>query len=88
MPEIKNRFAEHLAIKERRDGRSYSRKEIEEIVKISRTSIDNMMNNQTQRYDMKVVAKVCQWLGIDVTQFFVQEDDESKQLGALLPATA
>lgn len=88
MAEIKNRFGELLERKKRRDGRSYTRRELEDELGISRTSIDNILNNQSQRYDMRIVGIIIEWLDVDITEFFVQEDDDSKELGALLPASA
>ena len=88
---IKNRLAEHLATKSRDDGRKYTRRDIAEELGVARGTIDSYMRNETVRYDMRIVAKLCTWLGIKVEEFFILIDNDivpSSEKGNRMPIPA
>lgn len=88
---IKNRFAEFLAKKEREDGRSYTHQDISIIAKVAKSTIGSYMRNETLRYDVGVVSRLCQFLGIKPEDFFTwveisegsEEDTEESTLLAI-----
>ena len=89
MSEIVNTFSVHLARKERRERRSYSSRQIAEATGVPRSTIDSYLKNTAVQYDMRKVQRICEWLEITVSEFFTHEEvDDSKELNALLPATA
>jgi transcriptional regulator with XRE-family HTH domain len=73
---IKNRFQELLAVLEREQGRKYSQREIAEITGLTRPTISAIASNQVQRYDVETVSRLVKFLGVDVTDFFVQVPDD------------
>lgn len=95
MAKIVNRFAEHLSIKERNDGRKYTNRDIAEITGLNKNTVGQYIRNDMVRPHMDQVQKLCEFLGISPGEFWTwanssveSEDDDSKQLEALLPASA
>ena len=88
--QIQNRFAEHLAIKERQEKRRITHRDIVKETNISKSTVGSYLRNEVQRPDLEVVAILCDYLGITVWDFFTEVEgaDEPKQLEAPLLATA
>lgn len=75
---IVNRFAELLALKERRDGRRYTRRDIEATTGVSLTSIQNWMLNRSTMYSIVQMDAFCRFLGCQPEDLFTWEEvDES-----------
>ena len=91
---IVNRFAEHLAVKERRESRKITQRDIEAETGIAKTTVGRYLRNESKFYETRVVAIICKYLGIDPSDFFAWVDDDSfgdddsKELSAPLLASA
>ncbi len=89
--QIKNRFAEHVAVKARKENRRITHRDIVKETTISKATVGNYLRNEVQRPDLIVVATFCSWLGISPSDFWTwnQEGaDEPKDVNAPLLASA
>jgi transcriptional regulator with XRE-family HTH domain len=74
--QIKNRFAEYLAIKIREEKRSITHADISTETGIAKATVGSYLRNDVQRPDLRVVATICHWLGIAPGDFWVWSVDE------------
>lgn len=91
---IVNRFDELLKVRERRENRRIYMSEIANKTDLAVNTVRDYLRNEVRRPDLITVAKICVWLGIHPSEFFTwvesesQEDDDSKELNALVPLSA
>lgn len=71
---VVNRFAELLALKERRDGRRYTRREIETATGVSMTSIQNWVLNRSTMYSIVQMDAFARFLGCQPEDLFTWEE--------------
>jgi len=71
---VVNRFAELLAIKERREGRTWTRRELETDTGISLTSIQNWIHNRNSQYSATQIDALAKFLGCEPGDLFMWED--------------
>lgn len=77
---IVNRFKELLAIKERRENRSISQRDVAEELGLAKTTVDSYARNDVTRFDSHVVMKLCNYLGCSVGDLLVMEQvDETPE---------
>lgn len=79
MQRVVNRFAELLAIKERRDGRSYSRRDIEALTGISTTSIQNWYHNRNTQYSTVQIDAFAKFFGVTPGDLFMWEESSKEE---------
>jgi len=87
MKQVRNRFNELLAVKERKVKRSISRRQIAEDTGISLSSVHNWATNQVTRYDGSQILAFCEYLECSPGDLLIIEDVEAGQTKTLL-ATA
>lgn len=58
---VVNRFKELLAVKERREMRSISQRDVAAATGISRSAIDSYATNTPTRYDAHVILALCEY---------------------------
>jgi transcriptional regulator with XRE-family HTH domain len=93
---IWNRFAEHLALKEQREGRRITQDTIVEETGISKQTVNSYLQNKREMYSMRVIDKLCEYLGVTPSDFFVwvnlpeknSDDDDSKPMKTRLAIPA
>lgn len=73
---IVNRFGELLALKERRDGHRYTRREIEAATGASLTSIQNWILNRSTMYSIIQMDAFCRFLECRPEDLFTWEEYE------------
>lgn len=88
---IVNRFGELLALKERRDGHRYTRRELETATGVSLTSIQNWILNRSTMYSTVQMEAFCDFLECHPGDLFTwqeyREGEESPENEtALAPA--
>ena len=71
---VRNRFNELLAVKERKEGRSISRRQIAEDTGISLSSVHNWATNQVTRYDGLQIATFCEYLNCSPGDLLIIEE--------------
>lgn len=71
---VVNRFAELLAIKERREGRTWTRRELETDTGISLTSIQNWIHNRNTQYSIVQIEAIAKFLGVQPGDLFMWEE--------------
>lgn len=71
---VVNRFAELLAIKERREGRTWTRRELEEDTGISLTSIQNWIHNRNSQYSAVQIDALAKFLGVEPGDLFMWDE--------------
>ena len=71
---VVNRFSELLALKERHEQRSYSRREISEMTGISLTSVQNWATNNTTRYDEAQILAFCDFFNCNLGDLLIMEE--------------
>lgn len=76
---IKNRVAELIAIKSRREGRSIRKTTIAEETGLNRGTIDTWLANDVTRYDADVMLVWCNYLDCGVADLFVVEEIASPE---------
>lgn len=74
---VVNRFAELLAIKERREGRTWTRRELEADTGISLTSIQNWIHNRNSQYSAVQIDALAKFLGVEPGDLFIWEEHEN-----------
>jgi putative transcriptional regulator len=85
MKQVRNRFNELLAVKERKEARSISRRQIAEETGISLTSIHNWATNQVTRYDGLQIKTFCEYFNCNVGDLLIiEEASEQGQRKTLL----
>ena len=62
---VVNRFAELLAIKEREDGRRYTRRDIQDATGVSLQSIQNWFHNETTQFSARQLGIFADFLGCE-----------------------
>lgn len=77
---IRNRVAELVAIKSRREGRPIRKTTIAEETGLNRGTIDTWLANQVTRYDADVMLVWCNYLDCSVADLFVMEDTDSPKM--------
>lgn len=91
---VVNRFSELLALKERHEQRSYTRREIADLTGISLTSVQNWASNNTTRYDEAQILAFCDFFGCSPGELLVLEnvldthEDSEKELKTPLATPA
>lgn len=91
MKQLKNRLAEHVSIKSRKEDRRLTQRVIAEEAGLSQPTVGLYMRNEVTRTNMEVIAKFCLWLNIHPSQFFTwveTEDDDQKEENTLLAISA
>lgn len=84
--QIINRFKELLAIKERRERRSISQREVSRELGLAKTTVDSYARNEITRFDADVVIALCNYLGCSVGDFLVIEEvNETPETESLQP---
>ncbi len=71
---VVNRFAELLAIKERRERRTWTRRELEIDIGVSLTSIQNWIHNRNTQYSIVQIEAIAKFLGVQPGDLFMWED--------------
>jgi len=74
---IVNRYTELLAIKERKERRTYSNRQVAEILGVAKNTVDSYARNEITRYDEHVVLGFCDFLGCSLHEFLVIEQVEA-----------
>lgn len=74
MKMVRNRFNELLAVKERKEGRSISRRIVAEETGVSLSSVHNWATNQVTRYDSLQIMMFCEYLGCTVGDLLIIEE--------------
>lgn len=78
--QVKNRFNELLARKERIEKRRFTRRQIVEITGVSLSSVQSWAMNTVSRFDALQIAAFCKFLDCSVDDLLVLvEDDESPE---------
>jgi len=88
---VHNRFSELLAIKERKEGRSYSRREIVEATGISLTSVQNWALNRVTQFQSEQILAFCNFFECDIQDLLVIDEmalSEGELPGQLVGALA
>jgi DNA-binding Xre family transcriptional regulator len=89
MPRIVNRFSELVAIKERRDGRKWTYREISEVTGVNPATLTKFARQRHDAMDLETLAKLCDFLGVPVGDFLViMPDDPSEDPQAVGMITA
>jgi DNA-binding Xre family transcriptional regulator len=71
---VQNRFGELLARKERKEGRSISRRQVAQETRIGLSSVQNWAANTVTRYDALQIATFCEYLNCTVGELLVIEE--------------
>lgn len=85
---LQNRFSELLARKERREGRSISRRKVAQETGIGLSSVQNWATNEVTRYDATQITVFCEYLGCSTGELLVIEDVPEMGQRKTLLATA
>lgn len=80
---VVNRFKELLAVKERREQRSISQRDVAAATGLSRSAIDSYAANIPTRYDARVILALCEFFDCTPGDLIVIEDaaEEESCLG-------
>jgi DNA-binding Xre family transcriptional regulator len=82
---LKNRFRELLGIKERKESRRISQREVAEQTGIAKATVDRIARQETTRFDEHVILALCNYLECGVGDLFIIEEvDEEGQTKTLL----
>ena len=71
---VVNRFAELLALKERRENRKYTRRDIRDETGVSLNSIQNWIHNQTTQYSATQIDVFAKFFGCEPGELFTWEE--------------
>jgi len=71
-----NRFKELLAVKERREKRKISQREVARETGLTKRTVDSYAKNSLTRYDAPIVLKLCNYLGCTPGDLLVIEEVE------------
>lgn len=75
MRRIRNRFAELLAIKARREGRGrIPRTTVTAATGLALGTVDSYINNTVYRFDGDVLMRLCEYLECEISDLLVIED--------------
>lgn len=85
---VVNRFQELLALKERRENRRYSRRDLEEITGMSITSIQNWIHNRVTQYQEPQILAFCDFFKCTPGDLLIIEEIEHPEIETPLAATA
>ena len=82
---VVNRFKELLTIKERsreRAGKRYTIRELSQILGMAETSVSFWLNNTVTRFDADKIVEICKFLGCEVGDLLVieEEADEAEDI--------
>jgi DNA-binding Xre family transcriptional regulator len=88
MKVLQNRFSELLARKERKEGRSISRRVVAHETGIGLSSVQNWATNTVTRYDALQITTFCEYLHCTPGDLLVIEDISSEGQTETLLATA
>lgn len=72
---VKNRVAELVAIKARREARRISHRDLANETGLSRSSIQYWMANSVTRFDAHQIVTLCDYFGVGVDELLVVEDE-------------
>lgn len=73
---IINRFRELLAIKERKEKRTISQREVAAVTGIAKTTVDRYARNEVLQYDVKVLLLMVDYLECGLGDFLAVETEE------------
>lgn len=76
MLRIKNRFAELVAEKERKDGRKWTYDDISKATGVSTNSLSGYARNKVRRFDAVTVEALLAFFGCGIADFFTLEQSE------------
>lgn len=85
---VVNRFRELLAIKERREGRRISQREVARVIGLSKYTVDTYARNEVTRFDETTLRTLCDYFGCEVGELLVTEEVLSPESESLLTAVA
>lgn len=76
---IRNRVAELVAIKARREGRTIRKMTLVEETGLNRGTVDTWLANEVTRYDADVMLAWCNYLDCAIADLFVVEEVDSPE---------
>ena len=86
---VVSRFRELLAIKERRENRRISQREVARDTGIPKTTIDRYARNEVARFDEPTIRGICDYFDCTVGELLVIEEIEIPETeSTLTPAVA
>jgi DNA-binding Xre family transcriptional regulator len=88
MAKVANRFKELVAIKERRDDRRWTYREISAATGINPATLTRFANQRHEQMDLKTLAKLCEFLSCKVGELLILEDDDLGQRAGAATAIA
>lgn len=71
MPQIQNRFLELLEAKRRKDGKSWTYREIQAETGINPATLTRFAKQRHNQIDMDTLATLCHFLGVSIGEFLV-----------------
>lgn len=77
---IRNRVAELVAIKARREGRVIRKMTLVDETGLNRGTVDTWLANDVNRYDADVMLTWCDYLGCQLADLFVVEELASPEM--------
>lgn len=82
MARIQNRFLELLAVKRRRERRSWTYREIQAATGIAPSTLSKLAKQNNEMYDGETVARLCDFLRCTVGELLVlvEEEEESQEV--------
>ncbi len=86
---VRNRFKELLAIKERRDGRRYTRREMEAITGVTLKTVQGWANNRATQFHSQQIEAFCEFFECELGDLLILEEVESSpEIETTLAASA
>lgn len=77
MPSIQNRFTELLAVKRRRDKKSWTYREISAETGINPATLTRFAQQRHEQLDVETLARLCHFLGVEIGEFLYLTPDEA-----------
>ena len=84
---ITNRLGELMAERRRLTGERLSQDDLAAATGIAQSTISAYVTNRTLRYDVRVVARLLEYFGVGLSDFFVYDPDEIEKDRVVLAAS-
>jgi len=79
------RMKQLIREKSAREHRDITYREIAEETGLAWSTVERYANNRVRRPDLEVVAKLCAFFGVSLSEFVVEDDEASEQTAVAAP---
>jgi len=81
---LKNKFAELLAVHQRKTGRKWTYDDVWEATGVSPSTLSAYAQNKVRRFDAATIEPLLAFFGCGIEEFFVIEEVDSQSTVALV----